>query len=127
MRFILQCVICVYRLSTLHYTSSFLNILPSPPYPLTNPAAKALFYVFHAAPELITALYIQTVNLRKVFNTGPYGDWQGSDRRGGIPRLRKDGVFVNGVGIESEESTGKKWNWPRWMLWIVGKKVEGKA
>lgn len=117
-----QAVICIYRLVTLSYHSTFLNVLPSPPYPLTNATSKATFYIFHALPELLIAGYIQTINLRAVFNTGPWGDWQGSDRRGGIPRLRQNGVFVDGVGVEAEKTPGqKKWNWPRWVLWLVGR------
>lgn len=104
-----SCIVPIYRLVVLHYTTSFLNVLPSTPplYPsdsLTTPASKATFYIFHSLPELILAWTIQTLNLRAVFNTGPFGDWRGSDKKSGIVRLREKGVYVEGVGVPKEEA-----------------------
>ncbi|KAG8938226.1 hypothetical protein FRC00_000441, partial [Tulasnella sp. 408] len=101
------CIVPIYRLIVLHYTTSFLNVLPSTPplYPtdsLTTTASKATFYIFHALPELILAWTIQTLNLRAVFNTGPFGDWRGSDKKYGIPQLREKGVYVDGVGVPKQ-------------------------
>lgn len=110
-----SCIVPIYRLVVLHYTTSFLNILPSTPplYPsssLTTTTSKATFYIFHSLPELILAWTIQTLNLRKVFNTGPFGDWRGSDRKYGIVQLREKGVYVDGVGVpkvvEEKENQG---------------------
>ncbi|KAG9049571.1 hypothetical protein FS837_009909 [Tulasnella sp. UAMH 9824] len=102
-----SCIVPIYRLAVLHYTTSFLNVLPSTPplYPtdsLTTTASKATFYIFHALPELILAWTIQTLNLRAVFNTGPFGDWRGSDKKYGIVQLREKGVYVDGVGVPKQ-------------------------
>ncbi|KAG8894390.1 hypothetical protein FRB99_001309 [Tulasnella sp. 403] len=83
-----------------------LNVLGTPPssplYPpdsLTTTPSKVTFYLFHCLPELIIATFIQHMNLRAVFNTGPFGDWRGTDRGSGIPQLRQNGVYVDGVGV----------------------------
>lgn len=111
----------------MHYRTSFLNVLPSSPplYPdssLTSAGHKATFYIFHSLPEYLVALYIQTSNLRAIFNTGPFGDWRASDRRGGIPRLRKDGVYVDDVGIAPQGE--RPFKPPLWWVKLRGQKSD---
>ena len=68
---------------------------------------------------------IQSVNLRKKLNTGPFGDWRASDRRGGIPRLRKDGVEKDEVGVAQVGPT--PWKAPRWVEALKSKKSGGSS
>jgi len=128
---IITAIVPIYRLTVLHYTIPTLNALGSsattlyPAGSLTSRPAKAVFYVLHALPELIAACMIQSVNLRKKLNTGPFGDWRASDRRGGIPRLRKDGVEVDGVGVAQVGPT--PWKPPRWVEALKSKKEDGSS
>ncbi|KAG8913856.1 hypothetical protein FRC00_001443 [Tulasnella sp. 408] len=121
----LASVVAIYRLSVIHNTTSVLNVLPStpplyPPGSLTTTASKATFYIFHALPELIIAWAIQCLNIRSIYNTGPWGDWQGTDDRGGIARLRQNGVYVDGVGVQGPVNWGPIGNW-------INKRREAKA
>ncbi|KAG8939603.1 hypothetical protein FRC04_006119 [Tulasnella sp. 424] len=104
----LASVVAIYRLTVLHNRTSVLNVLPStpplyPPGSLTTTASKATFYIFHALPELIIAWFILSLNLRALFNTGPFGDWRGSDERVGTVRLREKGVYLDGVGVPKNQ------------------------
>lgn len=89
----------------MYHTTTFYNVLPTPPSPLyppsslTTTASKTTFYIFHALPEYLLCLTVQGANLRKVFNTGMWGDWAETDDLG-IPRLRVDGILVDGVGVK---------------------------
>ncbi|KAG9018178.1 hypothetical protein FRB90_012022 [Tulasnella sp. 427] len=109
-----NCIVPIYRLVVMHYTTTFLNVLPSsdPLYPsssLTTSASKATFYIFHSLPELVLAWTIQSMNMRAVFNTGPFGDWRGSDKAPGAPQLRQNGLYIDGVGVPKQTNwSGKK-------------------
>lgn len=127
-------VIPLYRLIALSSTSSFFNILPEPPYPLTSAGAKALFYIFHVLPEIVVAWFIQSANVRALFNTGPWGDSQNIKSKGPPPRLRVEGVVVDGVGVENEKDGvedescrwRRLWKWrPDWRMGV--KEAEGDA
>jgi len=87
----------LYRMGIMHNTTPYLTPIPGttnyPAGSLTSHSEKALFYIFHALPEYIASSLLLSVNLRKLFNTGPFGDWRGSDARG-LPRTRKDGIVV---------------------------------
>ncbi|KAG8898635.1 hypothetical protein FRB99_007245 [Tulasnella sp. 403] len=107
-------IVPIYRLTILHHRTTSLNVLGTPPssplYPpdsLTTTPSKVTFYLFHCLPELIIATYIQSMNLRAVFNTGPFGDWGLMDKGFGIPQLRQNGVYVDGVGVP-KKTTGRR-------------------
>ncbi|KAG8888019.1 hypothetical protein FRB99_004176 [Tulasnella sp. 403] len=110
-----QAIVPIYRLTVLHHRTTSLNVLGTPPssplYPpdsLTTTPSKVTFYLFHCLPELIIATYIQSMNLRAVFNTGPFGDWGLMDKGFGIPQLRQNGVYVDGVGVPKKKKTTKR-------------------
>ncbi|KAI0669624.1 hypothetical protein C8Q78DRAFT_189491 [Trametes maxima] len=70
---ILLTVVGIYRLSVLHNTTT--SLLSTGPGSFSSPGAKATFYVFHAAPEWIAAALVLSVNVRKVYKTGMFGDF----------------------------------------------------
>lgn len=50
------------------------SLLFTGPGSLNMPRDKAVFYVFHAAPEFLTAAVLVCVDIRGVFGTGLWGD-----------------------------------------------------
>jgi len=44
------------------------------PNPLDSSSAKATFYIFHMFPEWLVILFLYSVNVRKTFGTGLWGD-----------------------------------------------------
>jgi len=44
------------------------------PSPLDSSSAKAIFYLFHVLPEWLAILVLLSVNVRKTFGTGSFGD-----------------------------------------------------
>ena len=57
-------------------TNSLTSISPSS---LNTPVAKAMFYVFHMVPEWVTISLLLVMNIREIFDTGPFGDWRHRD------------------------------------------------
>ena len=53
------------------YTSSLTSTAPGS---LNTAEAKAVFYVFHAAPEFLAAAIMLNINARERFDTGLWGD-----------------------------------------------------
>ncbi|KAG9016765.1 hypothetical protein FRB90_002230 [Tulasnella sp. 427] len=104
------CIIPIYRLSVLHFTSSTLSIIPTTysSSTLSGHSDKAGFYLFHALPEILVVYYVHCTNIRARFNTTPHGDWQKNDLKDGIPRLRQEGVIVDGVGVPQEGPEKKR-------------------
>ncbi|KAG9016767.1 hypothetical protein FRB90_002232 [Tulasnella sp. 427] len=98
------CIIPIYRLSVLHFTYSTFSIIPIPysSSTLSGHFDKAVFYLFHALPEILVVYYVHCTNIRARFNTTPYGDWQKNDVKDGIPRLRQEGMIVDRVGVPQE-------------------------
>lgn len=64
-------VVGVYRLVVMRCTTDALE--SAAPCSLNSTAAKAAFYVFHMAPEYLTAVAIWGVNIRATFQTGTWG------------------------------------------------------
>ncbi|KAG8967685.1 hypothetical protein FRB90_010866, partial [Tulasnella sp. 427] len=67
----------------------YLSLLIVPIYRLTqypsfssSTRSKTLFYVFHLTPELLVSATLVSLNTRQVFQTGPWGDYYFSWRKG---------------------------------------------
>jgi hypothetical protein len=74
---ILVSVIASYRLSVVRKTTTALDSMA--PESLNTTYSKTLFYVFHAAPEWIICAIVLSVNVRRTFGTGPFGDVRNRD------------------------------------------------
>ena len=61
----------MYRITVL--THSTTSLLATGPGTQNTPGAKAAFYVFHVAPEFLSAAVLMALNARRVFGTGPWG------------------------------------------------------
>lgn len=62
----------VYRITVLtHNTTSLFSLAPGGQ---NTPEEKAAFYVFHVAPEFLSAAVLMALNARRVFGTGMWGD-----------------------------------------------------
>ncbi|KAG8948197.1 hypothetical protein FRC03_000806 [Tulasnella sp. 419] len=102
------CFIPVYRLSVMHNTTSSFEPYPPdykvyPPGNLSNLKDKVCFYIFHTVPEFLTIAILVSADLRRILNTGPWGDYRANDKKG-IPVLRRDGLLpMNETGEESPE------------------------
>lgn len=46
-----------------------------------DPESKAFFYIFHVAPEWLAVLLMLSINVRKRFNTGLWGDFRTRDKK----------------------------------------------
>lgn len=68
----LVAVIASYRLSVVQKTTTALDSMD--PGSGNTTSSKALFYIFHAAPEWLICALVLSVNVRKTFGTGPFGD-----------------------------------------------------
>jgi hypothetical protein len=51
--------------------------------------SKATFYTLHLLPEWIASAMLVGVNIREVFNTGPFGDYMWRDPPGKRRNLRR--------------------------------------
>jgi len=105
-------IVPIYRLTVMYNRTPYLpgpgQIPDTSTYSsLTTRGSKIFFYAFHTVPELAVTVTLQSINVRRMFNTGSFGDWRWSDKRG-IPRLRENGVHVDGVGIEMKKGKGKR-------------------
>ncbi|TBU42565.1 hypothetical protein BD309DRAFT_923309 [Dichomitus squalens] len=70
-------VVGIYRVDTMfHNTTSLTSTAPGS---LTSNLSKAGFYVFHVAPEFLAVAILMSLNTRRVFATGMWGDWRISD------------------------------------------------
>lgn len=65
----------MYRLTVMRLRTDSLEV----PGPLSTAWAKTAFYVFHVVPEWLFILTIFSVNTRRIFGTGPLGDFRGKD------------------------------------------------
>ncbi len=72
-----QTIVGVYRLVVMGYHTT--SILSTAPGSLNSTGAKIAFYVFHMAPELIAAAILMSLNARREFATGLWGDLRSSD------------------------------------------------
>jgi len=70
-----QCVISIYRMSVMPTRISSLTERSR----LNTPGGKAAFYIFHVLPEWLATAILFSVNIRKIFGTGLFGDWRRKD------------------------------------------------
>lgn len=76
--YILLLTVGIYRLGVMHFRIP--NLLSTDGWESQEaPAAKALFYVFHALPEWAASALLQIPNTRALFGSGQYGDWHSKD------------------------------------------------
>ncbi|KAF5328866.1 hypothetical protein D9619_011724 [Psilocybe cf. subviscida] len=71
----LTSIVGVYRLTVMRLRTDSLQV----PGPLSTAWAKTAFYVFHIVPEWLFILILFSVNTRRIFGTGPWGDYRGKD------------------------------------------------
>lgn len=69
---VLLATIGVYRITVLTHSTTSLS--STGPGTQNTPGAKATFYVFHVAPEFLSAAALMSLNVRRVFGTRPWGD-----------------------------------------------------
>ncbi|KAJ2912418.1 hypothetical protein MD484_g7995, partial [Candolleomyces efflorescens] len=70
-------VVPIYRLSIMHHRTPSLE--SQGPGSQSSRRAQAAFYVLHVLPEFLTTVTLLSLNVRKVFGTGFWGDWRNSD------------------------------------------------
>ncbi|KAI0758499.1 hypothetical protein BD413DRAFT_488700 [Trametes elegans] len=69
-------IIGIYRLDVMfHWTTSLLSIAPGSQ---NRGVDKAFFYTFHIAPEWLAVALLLSVNIRRTFRTGMWGDFSSS-------------------------------------------------
>ena len=56
------------------------------------PRDKTAFYVLHAAPEFLSVAILVSLNARRVFGTGPFGDLRTRDPK---PKAQLEGRNVD--------------------------------
>ena len=67
-----QSIVGVYRIAILgNNTTSLYSTAPGSQ---NSDASKAGFYIFHIAPEFLSAAILVSLNVRRVFATGMWGD-----------------------------------------------------
>lgn len=74
-----QTLIAIYRLIVMQYQTTSLESTARNAQ--NEPEAKAFFYIFHVLPEWLAAALILSVNLRKRFNTGLWGDRHSKEKK----------------------------------------------
>ena len=67
----------IYRLVVLQYSTTALD--STAPGSLNSPAAKRGFYALHVFPECTAAAVLVSLNARRVFATGRWGDSRSTD------------------------------------------------
>ncbi|RPD57706.1 hypothetical protein L226DRAFT_573586 [Lentinus tigrinus ALCF2SS1-7] len=70
-------VVPVYRLYVLRFSTT--SLASDAPGSLNSAQSKATFYVFHSAPEFLSAAILVSLDARQVFNTGLWGDRRRQD------------------------------------------------
>ncbi|KAH6914503.1 hypothetical protein BKA70DRAFT_1095362 [Coprinopsis sp. MPI-PUGE-AT-0042] len=70
-------VVASYRLAVIRNSTTALDSME--PGSLNTPSSKVVFYLFNAAPEWIMAAVVLTINIRKTYGTGPFGDGRSHD------------------------------------------------
>ncbi|KAI0685816.1 hypothetical protein C8T65DRAFT_747727 [Cerioporus squamosus] len=67
----------IYRLYVLRFSTT--SLLSDAPGSLNSAQSKVTFYIFHSAPELLAAAILISLDVRRVFNTGLWGDRRSRD------------------------------------------------
>jgi hypothetical protein len=74
---VLLALVASYRLSAVRNRTEALD--STEPGSQNTRYSKVLFYIFHAAPEWLVSALVLSINMRKTFGTGPFGDWRSHD------------------------------------------------
>lgn len=59
-----------------HTTTALSSTAPGT---LNSPGAKASFYILHVLPEWLATAILFTFNIKRLYGTGPFGDWRYHD------------------------------------------------
>lgn len=104
----LLAVIASYRLSAVNHWTDALDSME--PGSQNHVHSKALFYVLHAAPEWLIKALILTVNVRKTFGTGPFGDWRIRDEtpEAKTKRLEREGKHAAKKAVKGASELSSK-------------------
>ena len=62
----------MYRIVVISHSAT--SLLATGPGTQNTPGAKAAFYALHVAPEFVATAILVSLNARRVFGTGPWGD-----------------------------------------------------
>lgn len=62
----------IYRLYVLRFSTT--SLFSEDPGSLNSAQSKTTFYIFHSAPEFLSAAILLSLDVRRVFNTGLMGD-----------------------------------------------------
>ena len=62
----------VYRLDVMRFSTT--SLLSDAPGSLNSIQSKVTFYIFHSAPEFLAAAFLITLDARRIFATGLWGD-----------------------------------------------------
>ncbi|RDX47484.1 hypothetical protein OH76DRAFT_1354119 [Lentinus brumalis] len=68
----LASTVAIYRLVVMRFSTT--SLLAEGPGSLNSPGSKATFYVFHSAPEYLAVAILISLDARRVFTTGLWGD-----------------------------------------------------
>ncbi|PIL33536.1 hypothetical protein GSI_04159 [Ganoderma sinense ZZ0214-1] len=70
-------IVGIYRIAVISHSTT--SIFSTAPGSQNTPCNKAAFYVLHAAPEFVSTALLVSLNARRVFGTGPWGDLRPRD------------------------------------------------
>ncbi|KAM5543023.1 hypothetical protein V8D89_003407 [Ganoderma adspersum] len=70
-------IVGIYRLTAISHSTT--SLLLTGPGTHNSPSDKAAFYVLHALPEFLSVAILVSLNARRVFGTGPFGDLRARD------------------------------------------------
>ncbi|OBZ69567.1 hypothetical protein A0H81_10265 [Grifola frondosa] len=69
---LLLCIVGAYRMIVMRFSTT--SLLSTAPGSLNSPGSKRTFYLFHVLPEFLTAAILLSVNVKRIFATGMFGD-----------------------------------------------------
>ncbi|PIL33526.1 hypothetical protein GSI_04149 [Ganoderma sinense ZZ0214-1] len=91
-------IVGIYRLTAISHSTT--SLLSTGPGTQNSPRDKAAFYVLHAVPEFVSVAILVSLNARRVFGTGPWGDLRARDPK------PKAAEVESGTPAEAQGSSG---------------------
>ena len=82
-----QSTVAIYRLTVMRFSTT--SLLSTAPGSLNSPQAKAVFYALHVGLEFLAIAIVQSLDVRRLFATGKWGD-QGRRCASCMSRRRKN-------------------------------------